>query len=617
MNNWPRHYGKSICSRLILWICLLLFCALASGSAAAKTPLEQEWSRYDGWHVAWLKLQGSPGDVDGDLQGGLALAGKGRLLRGRTMPDFRTTLLQQDMARIRLFLAREGFPAAAVVPLAVPEPGAGRLGVILDIVPGPMVRVEAVEFPGWPSILPLPDSTAGNVFSPGDRFRDIRLEKSRSYLLRYLMDAGYALAAVEISVLPVDSTGVAVEFSVTPGDLQVISEVTVAGCSSDLEPLTRRLIDITPPERYSRTRLEDAVFDLRSTQLYRQVAMEVNPQAPGRLSLSATVENARMRSIESSLGTWSDNPWMVRAGWSHRNLFGGGRGLDVRAAMATHTQSAGGGMTWFGWLSPRARTRAGAEWSREDEEAYLAKEWGLDLTQSIRSGRSDLTNVGISISRISLTSYSTIDQSEFDRDGNMLELWADRKWDWTDDPLYPAAGGFGKLTATWSPASGLSESPYISVQGDFSLYRSLGGGAVLAGRGRAGWAKPLDDAGILIPNRRFYAGGYSTMRGYGRRQLGPRDSEGIPGGGDVVMLAGVEARLPVIWICNLSVFMDAGQVWWKPGDIRLSEMETAVGLSLDVRSPLGPVRFGYAWNLGDVYSGEPQSMAHFGVGYPW
>ena len=140
MNNWPRHSGKSICSRLILWICLLLFCALASGSAAAKTPIEQEWSRYDGWHVAWLKLQGSPGDVDGDLQGGLALAGKGSLLRGRTMPDFRTTLLQQDMARIRLFLAREGFPAAAVVPLAVPEPAAGRLGVILDIVPGPMVK---------------------------------------------------------------------------------------------------------------------------------------------------------------------------------------------------------------------------------------------------------------------------------------------------------------------------------------------------------------------------------------------------------------------------------------------------------------------------------------------
>ena len=617
MNSSFEHYGSMLGRRWLLGAAVLFFCALGAGPVEAKTPLEQEWSRFGGWSLAWFRLEGVPDELSGDLRSGLALAGKKRLFRGRARPDFGIRLLQEDMARVRLFLAREGYPAAVVVPQAFPEAGAGRLGVVLRIEPGPVVRVVASERRGWPTGLAPPDSTAGAFLRPGERFRDARLAASREDLRRILTDAGYAHAEVEVTVRPIDATSVVVVHAVSPGERFDITGVTVRGCSPDLEDLTRRLMDITPPTRYSRTRLEEAAFDLRSTQLYRQVALEVSPEGPGQLHLSAQVENARMRSVESSVGTWSDNPWMVRAGWSHRNLLGGGKGLDAHAAVAVHNQNAGGGVNWFGWLSPRARTRAGAEWVREDEDAYLSQEWRLDLTQSLRPGRRDLAHVGLSIARVSLTSYSDEDVFSDDLDGDLLEIWADRKWDWTDDPLYPRRGGFGKLVATWSPPIGLSESPYVSVQGDLSLYRRVGDVAVLAGRVRAGWAAPLGDTETVIASRRFYAGGYGTMRGYGRRKLGPRDADGVAVGGDAVLLAGLETRVPMVWILEAVAFMDVGQVWWKPGDARLSDLATAVGVGLDVRSPLGPVRLGVAWNLGAVAAGEPRTLAHFGVGYPW
>jgi len=223
----------------------------------------------------------------------------------------------------------------------------------------------------------------------------------------------------------------------------------------------------------------------------------------------------------------------------------------------------------------------------------------------------------VSLARVSLTPRSDQDALSVDQTSSLLEIWADQKWDWTDAPLFPGRGGFAKLSATMAPPVGLSDAPYASLQGDLSLFRDLGGGVVLAGRGRAGWARALGDAISVLPNRRFYAGGTSTMRGYGRRQLGPRDADGVVRGGDAVLLAGAELRVPLVWRFGLAAFLDAGQVWWRPSDLRLADVRTAVGMSLDVRTPLGPVRFGYAWNLEAVPDGEPDDLAHFGVGYPW
>ena len=501
--------------------------------------------------------------------------------------------------------------------MAEPDPGRRRLRVRLQVTPGPMVIVVATTSEGWPADLSPPDFDDEAGIRIGQRVSDRRLEHTRQGLRRVLRDSGFALAEVSVSVRPVSRSSVAGSFLIKAGDYFTITEVAVAGCSPSLAGVTRRVMDIDPPLPFSTSLLAERTLDLRATQLYRQVSLEAVPSGPGTLLLEAQVEDARMRSLETSLGTWSDNPWMVRAGWANRNLLGGGRGLDVRGGLATHTQNLGGGLTWLGWLSPRGRTRLGAEWVREDEDTYLSKELRLDLVQGLLPRLGSQVHVGVSLSRVSLEAFGTVDQDVVDRQGTLFELWADRKWDWTDDPLYPTRGGFCKLTGTVSPSIGLSESPYLSAQGDASGYRTLGRSRVLAGRVRAGYARPLGDAEVILPNRRFYAGGYSTMRGYGRRQLGPRDANGVIRGGDLVFLTGTELRVPVAWLFEVAVFADAGQVWWRPGDLRLADLETAVGFDLDVRTPLGPVRLGYAWNLGRAYPGEPEALAHFGMGYPW
>lgn len=617
MTRRHRHFPSTTLRRRLATLAAVVLCAALCGTAAARSPIEQEWSPYGGWALTSFRLSGVPDGLEGELKDGLALSGKSRLLRSPLLPAFSVRMLEEDIARIRLFLAREGYPAAAVTPVALRDNARRRLGLDLRIEPGPMIRIAAIDLQGWPAALAPPDPAADGMPHAGRRFRDAELEASRQYLRRFLRDRGYAQAEVTCEAHPASDTTVVVTTSIVPGDVYHITEVTATGCSPDLEPVTRRLMNLDLPLLYSETRLEEVAFDLRSTQLYRQVTLSVSPEAPGELHLLATVENARMRSVEASVGTWSDNPWMVRAGWNHRNLLGGGKGLDTQAAFAPHNQSVGGGLTWFGWLSPRARTRTGAGWVREDEDAYQSREWRLDLTQSLRLRGRDVANAGVSVSRVALTLFSEVDRSLVDTQGGLFEVFGNRTWDRTDDPLYPGDGGSAKLTATWAPPLGLTDSPYAGLQGDVSLYRRLGGFAVLAGHTRLGLAVPLGGSEALLPNRRFYAGGYGSMRGYGRRQLGPRDQDNAPLGGGAVLLGGIEARVPLIWIFQTAVFVDAGQVWWKPRDMRLADVAGAAGACFDVGTPLGPVRLGYAWNLGDVAPGEPKAMAHFGVGYPW
>ena len=68
------------------------------------------------------------------------------------------------------------------------------------------------------------------------------------------------------------------------------------------------------------------------------------------------------------------------------------------------------------------------------------------------------------------------------------------------------------------------------------------GRLVLASRVQAGFAFGRDP---LAFTDRFRAGGATSVRGYGEESLGPRDFDGLPIGGDRLMILNQEARFPM------------------------------------------------------------------------
>ncbi len=127
---------------------------------------------------------------------------------------------------------------------------------------------------------------------------------------------------------------------------------------------------------------------------------------------------------------------------------------------------------------------------------------------------------------------------------------------------------------------------------------------------------------------RFFAGGGNSHRGFGLNQAGPRDpNTGFPLGGTALFINNIELRMPPPTLpffqdnISFAIFHDAGNVFtnahdmfhnllrWSQKDPELcmnsttakqcdySYISHAIGVGVRYKTPVGPVRFDFGYNL--------------------
>lgn len=127
---------------------------------------------------------------------------------------------------------------------------------------------------------------------------------------------------------------------------------------------------------------------------------------------------------------------------------------------------------------------------------------------------------------------------------------------------------------------------------------------------------------------RFLSGGGNSHRGFGLNQAGPRDPvSGAPLGGSALLLNNFELRFPAVALpfvqdnMSFALFHDAGNVFtngndmlhslthWSQRDFRVCQedgkqgscnynyISQAIGVGIRYKTPVGPVRFDFGYNL--------------------
>jgi outer membrane protein assembly factor BamA len=157
-------------------------------------------------------------------------------------------------------------------------------------------------------------------------------------------------------------------------------------------------------------------------------------------------------------------------------------------------------------------------------------------------------------------------------------------------------GSFLSLSLTYSPEFLKTDLKYISLFGQYSHYLPISRRVVWASNYRIGLADAFDQ--VLIPSRRFFAGGANSIRGFERNTVGPYSSFlEIYSGGEALFIMNQELRFPLYkWLEGVA-FLDVGNVYENLGDFNPWDVRTGAGFGLRINLPAIFLRLDYGINL--------------------
>lgn len=193
---------------------------------------------------------------------------------------------------------------------------------------------------------------------------------------------------------------------------------------------------------------------------------------------------------------------------------------------------------------------------------------------------------------------------------------------------------------------GIQYAQYVKGEVDYNFTRNFNSRNALAFHVGAGVAYPYGNSAMVPFEKRFYAGGANSVRGWGARTLGPgrydaRNSvtDFINQCGDIRLDFNIEYRAKLFWVFEGALFIDAGNIWTvksyqsQPGGLFkfnsfYKELAAAYGIGLRMdftyfllRLDLGMKAHNPAMNQEQWPLIHPNwhrdSNFHFAVGYPF
>jgi outer membrane protein assembly factor BamA len=592
--------------------------------------------------------------------------------RERHFADART--LGADQVRLRVFYFSRGFRDATVrLDTARVESG---LRVRFAIHEGRPVRVSSVGFSeteGLPAelFLALP-------IRPGDPFSVPQYESTRDTLIGRLRSRGFAHAEVfpHYTIRGDEPYSATVGYDLHPGERTRFGEIEIVGAEQVSPAIVRRMLTFEEGDLYDQGALVRSQRSLFGLEVFRHAEVTALPGEAGDtvVPVRVQVNEGDVHRVRVGAGVSTAEFVSAEARWVSRNFLGGARRLEARGRV-THLGADGlqhapffesgrgiygqvsGSFTldfaqpWF--FSPHQTLRSGVFAERRNlPDVYVRTSQGawVAVTRMFGTGgslnvtyRPELTRLesedGDLIFCVSLLACLASDIQVLREPHWLSPLSVSLVRDRSNSLFAPTRGSVMRVEAEIAgPATG-SDFSYMRATAELVDYRMMGG-VVLASRLRPGWARALGDGRAALgvhPQKRFFAGGANSVRGFSQFRLGPKlltiapDSlrrpaaeggagctaeeigagycsaqpiadrnpgafEVRPVGGAILLEGNVELRFPVWGELRGAAFVDFGQVWAGAGSVSIADVIATPGAGVRYHSPIGPIRIDLGYN---------------------
>jgi len=253
-------------------------------------------------------------------------------------------------------------------------------------------------------------------------------------------------------------------------------------------------------------------------------------------------------------------------------------------------------------------------WERQERESFTLRTRGSSFQVSDKHGEHDRTFYRYTLKDVSLSNLEISETEAGIQSLRLSGLSAAFVHDTREDFFNPHQGIFASFDlGAYGRAIG-SEAQFLKFLAVGSLFRKVRKNGVWAQSVRLGLADPFGDSDSLPLSERFFAGGDTTVRGFGRDQVGPKDPlTGKPVGGETLFILNQEMRYPIWRALRGVVFSDLGNVSSRLSGFDPTDLRTVLGLGFRIDTPIGPFRFEYGWKL-DREEDESPGEFHISIG---
>lgn len=449
----------------------------------------------------------------------------------------------------------------------------------------------------------------------GDTYNATQIDKTVDALTFAAGSHGYAFAEVRPRVTRDRKKHlVNLTYVISEGPRVYVERINITGNVRTLDRVIRRQMKLAEGDAFNKVLLDKSEKDIRALQYFAKVDVTQEPgSAPDKTVINVAVQEQSTGSLSLSFGFSSLDSAIAGVGLSERNFLG--RGLQIGTSVSISRLQQ---LIEVHYTDPYFLDRDlvggvdlfGSETNYQDQASFDSRtrgfgfRFGFPLSDKSRFlSRYQLRREEI----FNVTSTSPIIRAAAGAETRSI-VGYDYYYDNRDDPVNPTGGWDFLFSQDFAGLGGTVK--YLSSQILAHDYYNLAEGYVLTLRGDVGYIQGIGERVRL--GDRFFKGG-ADFRGFKSGGIGPRDvttSDAI--GAEAYAFGTTEVSfpngLPEALGITTSLFTDYGYIGRAEttaaevgSDIVATRFAPRVsaGLSINWKSPFGPVRLDFAQVLVD------------------
>ncbi|GBK98814.1 outer membrane protein assembly factor YaeT [Vibrio harveyi] len=512
-------------------------------------------------------------------------------------------------------------------------------------------------------------------FEDNETYNGSRVTSMEEGIKRVLGESGYAYPQVNtIPEFDDENKQVSLIVNVDPGNRIYVRDIRFTGNNSTKDEVLRREMRQMEGSWLNSKSIETGKTRLNRLGYFENVEVQTVrvPGSDDQVDLVYTVKEANSGSVNFGVGYGTESGVSFQVGLQQDNFIGSGNRVGINAMMNDYQKNVS-----LDYRDPYWNldgVSLGGKIFYDEFEAseagivdYTNQRYGASLTWGFPFDELNRFEFGVGYTHNkigNLSPYLQVEQflqaqaDNIDSSGALNTNDFDFNISWTRNNLnrgyFPTAGNhqraFYKMTVPGSDVQ------YFKMQYDVRQYVPLTKKHefTLLFRGRLGYGNgygQTDGNDNLFPfYENYYAGGFTTLRGFGSNSVGPkavyRDYSGSNNGadtatddsvgGNAVALASIELIVPTPFASDevrnqirTSIFFDMASVWDTEFDYRSSGAEygdryyydysdptnyrSSYGAALQWMSPMGPLVFSLAKPI-KKFDGDDEEFFTFTIG---